>query len=56
MTADLKTSLVAPVESAAKAAGLTLVSATQGTSHDGRATTEFVLALPGDAARPSSLS
>jgi len=55
MTAELKTSLVAPVESAAKAAGLVLVSATTGTAHDGRATTQFVLALPGDAAKTLKL-
>lgn len=55
MTAQLKTSLVAPVESAAKAAGLVLVSAITGTAHDGRSTTEFVLALPGDAAKTLKL-
>jgi len=55
MTADLKTSLVAPVEAAAKSAGLTLVSATQGTSHDGRTTTQFILALPGDSSKTLKL-
>jgi hypothetical protein len=55
MTAELKTSLVAPIESAAKAAGLVLVSATTGASHDGRPTTIFTLALPGDAARTLKL-
>jgi hypothetical protein len=55
MTAATHTSLVAPIETAAKAAGLVLVSATAGTSHDGRATTEFVLSLPSDAAKTVKL-
>ena len=55
MTADLKTFLVAPIESAAKAAGLVLVSTTTGTSHDGRTTTQFILAIPSDSTKTLKL-
>lgn len=51
MTAELKTSLVSAIESAASQAGLTLVSASQSTSADDRTTTIFQLGLKGaDAA------
>jgi hypothetical protein len=49
MTAELKSSLVTSIEAAAKNAGLTLASATQGTATDGRPTALFQLALPGTA-------
>lgn len=50
MTAELKSSLVTSIDAAAKEAGLTMVSVTQGESSDGRATAIFQLGLPGAAA------
>jgi hypothetical protein len=47
MTAELKTSLVSAIESAASQAGLVLVSATQSTGADDRSTTVFELGLKG---------
>ncbi len=47
MTAELKTSLVSAIESAASQAGLQLVSANQSTSADERSTTVFQLGLKG---------
>ncbi len=50
MTAELKSSLVTAIQAAAQQAGLTMVSATQGTGNDGRATAVFQLALRGGEA------
>ena len=50
MTAELKTSLVSSVETAAKQAGLVLLGATQGTDYNSNPTAVFELALPGAAA------
>jgi len=50
MTAELKSSLVTAIQAAAQQAGLTMVSATQSTSNDGRATAVFQLALRGGEA------
>jgi hypothetical protein len=46
MNADVKTSLVAQLESAAARAGLVLVSVAQGVTANGRATSIFLLGLP----------
>ncbi|MGA7340286.1 MAG: hypothetical protein WBE72_12735 [Terracidiphilus sp.] len=46
MAADLKTSLVSALESAAAQAGLVLVSVQQGTASNGRPTAIFLLGLP----------
>ena len=45
MTAELKSSLVKSIESAAAQAGLVLVSATQGTDFHGQPTAVFQLGL-----------
>jgi len=50
MTAELKTSLVSSVETAAKQAGLVLLGATQGTDYNSNPTAVFELGLPGAAA------
>jgi len=50
MASDLKTSLVASLESAAAAAGLVLVSVAQGADFHGHPTAVFHLGLPGDQA------
>jgi hypothetical protein len=55
MTAELKTSLVTPLEAAAAKAGLVLVSATQGADFHGQSTAVFELGLPGAAADARSL-
>jgi hypothetical protein len=55
MTAELKTSLVSAIESAASQAGLTLVSARQGTSTDERTTAVFELGLKGAEAAGKTL-
>jgi hypothetical protein len=47
MPSDLKTSLVASIESAAEKAGLVLVSVAQGTDSSGHQTAVFNLGLPG---------
>jgi hypothetical protein len=47
MSSDLKTSLVASIESAAEKAGLVLVSVAQGTDSSGHQTAVFNLGLPG---------
>jgi hypothetical protein len=47
MSSDLKTSLVASIESAAEKAGLVLVSVAQGTDSSGHQTAIFNLGLPG---------
>ena len=47
MTAELKSSLVTAIQAAAQQAGLTMVSATQGKSSDGRGTAVFQLGLKG---------
>ncbi|HEY1646855.1 MAG TPA: hypothetical protein VGF96_02645 [Terracidiphilus sp.] len=47
MAADLKTSLVSSIETAAAQAGLVLVSVAQATSPSGRNTAVFLLGLPG---------
>ena len=47
MTTELKSSLVTSLEAAAVKAGLTLVSATKGSSSDGRSTAVFELGLAG---------
>src|ERR1019366_4221435 len=46
MTAELKTSLVSSVQTAAKQAGLVMVSATEGTDFHGKPTAVFELGLP----------
>ena len=48
MSANLKSSLVSSVETAAAQAGLLLVSATEGSDFHGRPTAVFQLGLPGD--------
>ena len=48
MTANLKSSLVSSVETAAAQAGLLLVSTTEGSDFHGRPTAVFQLGLPGD--------
>jgi hypothetical protein len=48
MTSDLKTSLVASLETAASNAGLVLVSVKQGADFHGQPTAVFELGLPGD--------
>jgi hypothetical protein len=48
MAPDLKTSLVASIESAAEKAGLVLVSVSQGADFNGRPTAVFNLGLPPD--------
>jgi len=55
MTAELKTSLVSAIESAAAQAGLALVSAGQSTSGDDRTTTIFQLGLKGAEAAGKTL-
>jgi hypothetical protein len=55
MPPDLKTSLVASLESAAEKAGLVLVSVQQGADSDGHPTAVFQLGLPGDDAIGRSL-
>jgi hypothetical protein len=55
MTPDLKTSLVASLESAAEKAGLVLVSVSQGADFSGHPTAVFQLGLPGDDAIGRSL-
>jgi hypothetical protein len=55
MATELKFSLVTSLEAAAAKAGLTLVSATQGTGLNGRPTAVFELALPGNQAAARSL-
>jgi hypothetical protein len=55
MTPDLKTSLVASLESAAEKAGLVLVSVSQGADFNGHPTAVFQLGLPGDEAIGRSL-
>jgi len=49
MSAELKSSIVTSVESAATQAGLVLVSTTQGTDFHGKPTAVFLLGLPGVA-------
>jgi hypothetical protein len=56
MTAELKSSLVTSVEAAAKQAGLTLVSATQGSDFHGKPTARFELGVPGSAAGARTLT
>ena len=52
MTTELKSNLVSSVQTAAKQAGLTLVSTAEGTDFHGQPTAVFELGLPGgDAAR-----
>jgi hypothetical protein len=55
MTTELKSSLAASLEAAAKKAGLVLVSATQGADFHGRPTAVFELGLPGKEAAGRSL-
>ncbi|MFZ1939534.1 MAG: hypothetical protein WBA18_17840 [Terracidiphilus sp.] len=55
MAPDVKTSLVASLESAASNAGLVLVSVHQGTDSNGHPTAVFQLGLPGDDAIGRSL-
>jgi hypothetical protein len=55
MAPDLKTSLVASLESAAEKAGLVLVSVSQGANSNGHPTAVFQLGLPGDDAIGRSL-
>jgi hypothetical protein len=55
MSSDLKTSLVASIESAAEKAGLVLVSVAQGADSSGHSTAVFNLGLPGDEAIGRSL-
>jgi hypothetical protein len=55
MTAELKTSLVSAIESAASQAGLTLVSASQSMSTDDHTTTVFLLGLKGAEAAGKTL-
>jgi len=55
MAPDLKTSLVASLESAAEKAGLVLISVHQGTDSSGHPTAVFQLGLPGDDAIGRSL-
>jgi hypothetical protein len=55
MASDVKTSLVASLESAAEKAGLVLVSVSQGADSSGHPTAVFQLGLPGDDAIGRSL-
>jgi hypothetical protein len=55
MTAELKSSLVSSIETAATQAGLVLVSATQGADFHGQPTAVFELGLPGAAAGTRTL-
>lgn len=55
MTTELKSSLVTSLEAAAKKAGLTLVSATKGSSSDSRPTAVFELGLAGSQSAARSL-
>jgi hypothetical protein len=55
MTAELKSSLVTSLESAAAKAGLVLVSATQGADFHGQPTAVFELSLPGKEAAGRTL-
>ena len=55
MTAELKTSLVKSLETAAKQAGLVLVSATQGSDFHSQPTAVFQLGLPGAGNEDRSL-
>jgi hypothetical protein len=55
MASDLKTSLVASLESAAEKAGLVLVSVSQGADFHGHPTAVFNLGLPGEDAISRSL-
>jgi hypothetical protein len=55
MATELKSSLVTSLEAAAAKAGLVLVSATQGSSANGRPTAVFELGLPGNPAAARSL-
>ncbi|MGA3034920.1 MAG: hypothetical protein ABSD70_16670 [Terracidiphilus sp.] len=55
MSPDLKTSLVASLESAAEKAGLVLISVHQGADSSGHPTAVFQLGLPGDDAIGRSL-
>ena len=55
MTAELKSSLVTSLESAASKAGLTLVSVTQGADFHGEPTTVFELGLTGNEAAGRTL-
>ena len=56
MTTELKSNLVSSVQTAAKQAGLTLVSTAEGTDFHGQPTAVFELGLPGgDAARTLKL-
>jgi hypothetical protein len=55
MTAQLKSSLVTAIAAAAQQAGLVMVSATQGTASDGRATAQFQLGLPDQSGRTLQL-
>jgi len=55
MTSQLKSTLVTSLEAAAQKAGLTMVSATQGTAVDGRPTAVFQLALPDAAGKTLQL-
>ncbi|MGO9686715.1 MAG: hypothetical protein ACLPTZ_29775, partial [Beijerinckiaceae bacterium] len=55
MSPDLKTSLVASLESAAEKAGLVLISVHQGADSNGHPTAVFQLGLPGDDAIGRSL-
>jgi hypothetical protein len=49
MTAEIKSSLVAQIETAAQNAGLVLVSSSEGAALDGQPTAVFLLGLPGGA-------
>ncbi|MGC1462817.1 MAG: hypothetical protein WA802_11480 [Terracidiphilus sp.] len=55
MTAELKSSLISSVEVAAAQAGLTLVSATQGSDFHGKPTALFELGISGSAAGARTL-
>jgi len=55
MASDLKTSLVASLESAAEKAGLVLIHVSQGADSSGHPTAVFQLGLPGDDAIGRSL-
>ncbi len=55
MTAELKSSLVSSLETAASQAGLVLISTTQGADFHGQPTAVFELGLPGAAAGARSL-
>lgn len=55
MTAELKSSLVTALETAASAAGLTLTAATQGSDYNGNPTAIFELGLPGPESAGRSL-